>query len=237
MTHRGIITPTRVLMGGMGAVAYCQHAVEEVFQPILYHGILAWLDDILGYATDPVNLLEVLERVFASCQSYGLNLHPGKCYFFQRKARWCGKLVSSDGVQHCPSRIQGLVAMPDPANAGQLQQFIMSLAAPLLKIVDDAAKLAGGRKTKQLCRVTLPEVGWNEEHVTALRTITEALLSMVPLAHPDPSKAVALFTDASHEFWAAVCTSVEKGDLEKTVAQLNHRPLALLSGRFTGAQL
>ncbi|KAG6608816.1 DEAD-box ATP-dependent RNA helicase 36 [Phytophthora cinnamomi] len=67
MTHRGIITPTRVSMGGIDSVAYCQHVVEEVFRPVLYKGVLAWLDDILGYAADRVNLLEVLERVLAAC--------------------------------------------------------------------------------------------------------------------------------------------------------------------------
>lgn len=49
---------------------------------MLYHGVLAWLDGILGYAADHVNLLEGLERVLAACKSFGLKLHPGKCRFF-----------------------------------------------------------------------------------------------------------------------------------------------------------
>ncbi|KAE8980295.1 hypothetical protein PR002_g24168 [Phytophthora rubi] len=247
MTHRGIITPTRVLMGGTDAVAYCQHVVEEVFRPILYHGVLAWLDDILGYAADPVNLLEVLERVLAACRSFGLKLHPAKCL---REARWCGKIVSGHGIKHCPSRIEGLVSMPDPTNAGQLQQFMCAvnwmrqniaryseLAAPLLEIVDAAAKRVGSRKMKQMCRVLLSDLGWNQKHVEALKVIRSSLLAMVPLAHPDPSKAVALFTDASQDFWSAVCTQDEESELEKPFDKQNHRPLAFLSGRFTGAQL
>lgn len=50
MTHRGMIIPTRVLMGGTDSVGYCQSIVEEIFRPLLYHGLLAWLNDILGYA-------------------------------------------------------------------------------------------------------------------------------------------------------------------------------------------
>ncbi|GMF43964.1 unnamed protein product [Phytophthora fragariaefolia] len=150
MTHRGIITPTRVLMGGTDAVAYCQHVDEEVCST---NPVPWWLDDILGYAADPVNLLEVLERVLAACRSFGLKIHPAKCHFFLREARWCGKIVSGDGIKHCPSRIEGLVSIPDPTNAGQLQQFMCAvnwmrqniaryseLAAPLLEIVDAAAK-------------------------------------------------------------------------------------------------
>ncbi|KAG2972770.1 hypothetical protein PC129_g25506 [Phytophthora cactorum] len=37
---------------------------------------------------------------------------------------------------------------------------------------------------------------------------------MVPLAHSDLSKAVALFTNVSQDFLAAVCTQVEEGELE-----------------------
>ncbi|POM75925.1 LOW QUALITY PROTEIN: GapPol Polyproteinlike [Phytophthora palmivora] len=166
MTHRGIITPTRVLMGTQ--MLWLTHVVEEVFQPLLYHGILAWLDDILGYASDPVDLPKVLERVLMTCKSFRLKLHPGKCHVFLRKARWCGKVVSADGIKHCPFRVQGLVSMRDPVNAGQLQQFLCAtygmrqniacyskLVDPLLRVVDEAAKRAGGRKEKQLCKVQL----------------------------------------------------------------------------------
>ncbi|GMG14688.1 unnamed protein product [Phytophthora fragariaefolia] len=159
-------------------------------------------------------------------------------------------VVSGDGVKHCPSRIEGLVSMPDPTNAGQLQQFMCAvnwmrqniasyseLAAPLLEVVDAAAKQVGSRKTKQLCRVLLKDLGWDQRHMDSLNAIRSALVAMVPLAHPDPSKAVALFTDASQDFWSAVCTQVEESELEKPVDKQNHRPLAFLSGRFTGAQL
>ncbi|OWY97227.1 Retrotransposon protein, Ty3-gypsy subclass, partial [Phytophthora megakarya] len=191
MTHRGIITPTRVLMGGMDAVAYCQHVVEEVFRPMLYHGVLAWLDDILGYAVDSVDLLVVLERVLAACKSFGLKLHPGKCHFFLREAKWCGKMV------------------------GQ----------------------SGSRKTQRLAKIPLSELGWQEGHVDALRQVRRALVAMVPLAHPDPTRAVCLFCDASQDSWGAICTQVTESDLSKPLHEQDHRPLAFLSGRFTGAQL
>ncbi|KAG6622734.1 Retrotransposon protein, Ty3-gypsy subclass [Phytophthora cinnamomi] len=249
MTHRGIITPTRVLMGGTDAVAYCQHVVEEVFRPLLYQSVLAWLDDILGYALDPVNMLEVLERVLAACKSFGLKLHPGKCHFYLQEARWCGKIVSKEGIRHCPSRIQGLVAMPDPINAGQLQQFTCAvnwmrqnipqytqMVSPLLAVIDAAAKIAGGRKPKQLSRVYIAAVGWNQEHVDALRAIRQDLCDMVPLAHPDASKVVCLYCDASQDFWGAICTGVDQSNLSKPLSQQNHSPLAFLSGKFTPAQ-
>ncbi|KAJ8530519.1 hypothetical protein ON010_g14392 [Phytophthora cinnamomi] len=67
MTHKGMYTPTRVPMGASDSVAHCQGSVELVFGDILYHGVLAWLDDILGYESSISGLLNLLERVLQRC--------------------------------------------------------------------------------------------------------------------------------------------------------------------------
>ncbi|ETL94619.1 hypothetical protein L917_07457, partial [Phytophthora nicotianae] len=81
-THQGAITHTRVVMSGTDAVAYCQNVVKEGFRPMLYHVVLTWLDDILGYAAGRMNLLEVLKRTLVACWSFRLKLYPGNNHFF-----------------------------------------------------------------------------------------------------------------------------------------------------------
>ncbi|KAG6610714.1 Retrotransposon protein, Ty3-gypsy subclass [Phytophthora cinnamomi] len=83
ITHRGMYTPTRVPMGATDAVAYCQGVVEEIFGDLLGNGILAWLDDILGYAEYEDELLRLLDQVLARCEAYVLKLHAKKCDFFE----------------------------------------------------------------------------------------------------------------------------------------------------------
>ncbi|OWZ13086.1 hypothetical protein PHMEG_00013656 [Phytophthora megakarya] len=100
MTHRGMVMPTRVLVGGTDSVGYCQNVVEEIFQPLLYHGLLTWLDNIVGYATTIDELLDTLEKILAACAEYGLKLHPDKCRFFLTSAKWCGKVVGAAGLSH-----------------------------------------------------------------------------------------------------------------------------------------
>ena len=102
---------TRVLMGSTDAVGYCQGAVEIMFGKLLYHRILAWLDDVRGYAIDYKEFFKILEEVLKICAKYGLKRHPQKYSLFQKSAKWCGKEVSNSGVQHCPERIFGLVNM------------------------------------------------------------------------------------------------------------------------------
>ncbi|KAF0707227.1 hypothetical protein AaE_013712 [Aphanomyces astaci] len=124
MTPVGVVTPTRVLMGQSDAVAYCQGVVDELFGDMLMHGLLGWLDDLLGYAENTDDLLRLLRQVLTVCQTYGLKLHPGKCTFFTTKTVWCGKEISADGVAHAPGRVQGLCDLEPPQTAADLQQFL-----------------------------------------------------------------------------------------------------------------
>ncbi|ETV94752.1 hypothetical protein H310_11714 [Aphanomyces invadans] len=89
MTHRGMMTPTRVSMGGSDSVGYCQSCVELIFKDVLYRGVLAWLDDILGYASTEDALLDILDRGLQACASSDLKLHPNKCSFFLKRAKRC----------------------------------------------------------------------------------------------------------------------------------------------------
>lgn len=41
----------------------------------------------------------------------------------------------------------------------------------------------------------------------------KALVSMVPLAHPDPTAELCLYTDASQGFWGAVLTQPDPMEL------------------------
>lgn len=71
--------------------------------------------------------MNVLDHVLALCEEYRLKLHPVKCYFYTREALWYGKLISVLGVHHSPGRIQGLVSLPPPRTADELQRFICAV--------------------------------------------------------------------------------------------------------------
>ncbi|KAE9282551.1 hypothetical protein PR003_g27380 [Phytophthora rubi] len=248
VTHRGIYTPTRVPMGATDAVAYCQGVVEEIFGDLLGQGLLCWLDDILGYAETEEELLALLEKVSVRCEKFGLKLHAKKCLFFATEVKWCGRIISAEGVKHCPERIQGLVDMQPPRTAGELQQFVCAanwmrqsipeysrLSAALYEALERAAQVAGSRKQNKLAKVRLDEVGWHDTEASSFEAVRAALLRMVPLAHPRPTAEVCLYTDASQDFWGAVLTQLKPGEAELPLTEQQHQPLAFLSGRFVGA--
>jgi hypothetical protein len=213
VTPKGIWTPLRVLMGATDAVVYCQQAVEQVLAPLLNRGVKVWLDDVLGYARNEEELLDRLELVFKRCMQYGIKMHPSKCDFFLKEVKWCGCVISGAGVGHCPDRIRGLVEMPPHAMASELQQFLCTcnwmraslpnysaLVGPLAKLMESCMSKAGSRKKNKLTRVKLDECGWSKEHEEALADLKRALVSMVPLVHPQDDVDVCVYTDASQDY-------------------------------------
>jgi RNase H-like domain found in reverse transcriptase len=208
-------------------------------------GLIVWLDDISGYASDEAARMKLLREVLLRCAKYGLKLYAKKCYFFKAEVKWCGKMVSAAGLSHCPERIQGLVEMQPPTTAGELQQLLCALnwmrqsipqyselTAGFSAVLEAAMKAAGSRKKNRLSRVLLAAVGWGEKQLEELATVRQAL---IPLAHPDPTAELCLYTDASQDYWGAIATQLEPGEAQLPLEQQNHRPLTFLSGRFVGA--
>ncbi|KAF0731194.1 hypothetical protein Ae201684_011457 [Aphanomyces euteiches] len=109
------------------------------------------------------------------------------------------------------------------------------LVAPLRQLLDQATKKIGSAKKIKLARVQLSTVGWDNSHMACFNRLKDALLAMVPLAHPRADMMVCLYTDASEGFWGAIATQVPYDDLSLPLEDQRHQPLAFLSGAFTGA--
>ncbi|GMF27035.1 unnamed protein product [Phytophthora fragariaefolia] len=247
LTEDSVITPTRVLMGGTNSVSYVQSTVQAMFGDLFDNGLLIWIDDLLGYADSPEELLRILRRVLTICEEKGLKLNPKKGKFFMAEALWCGRIVSGGGVRHDPARIQALRELPAPSTGQELQQFMcalnwmrMSLPAfnklinPISQFVEKVYTAAGGRKKSLVRRVTLREVNGSEVELAALQSCKEALEHALTLAHQDPEKRLCVFTDVSDEHWGAAITQVPQNHLHRDFADQHHEPLMMRSGTFSG---
>ncbi|KAJ8577566.1 hypothetical protein ON010_g1641 [Phytophthora cinnamomi] len=127
LTEDGVVTPTRVLMGGTNSVTYVQSTVQAMFADVFNNSLLIWIDDLLGYEANDDTLLKLLVRVLEICASKGLRLNLTKCAFYLREALWCGRVVSGEGVKHDPARIEALMSLPPPLSGNELQQVICAL--------------------------------------------------------------------------------------------------------------
>ncbi|GMF48075.1 unnamed protein product [Phytophthora fragariaefolia] len=224
MTPDAIYTPTRVPQGATDSALHFQNQMQFMFDPLLYNAVLIWIDDVILFAKTVEEFLQALRKFFELLREFNLKLNIMKRKLFQLQARWCGRLISGDGVAHDPQQVNTLKALPLPQTTGDLQYFLCAAnwlrdsivdfarhAAPLHAKLDAALK-GTSRRRQQALRIPLV---WSDDEKSAYIMMLERIGASTPLAFPDPGKQICVFSDASDVGYAIVVTQVAdwKNDL------------------------
>lgn len=237
ITPDGVFTPKRVLHGTTNAVTYLQSTIAHILPMDVRENVLYWLDDILCHAPDESTLLKVLGKLFNTFAQYNIKLHPSKCRFFKREVRWCGRLLSADGVRFDTRNTSALLQMAEPTTGAHLQQFLCALqwvktaipnfaklTSALHDFMERIYQRINSRTKRSVARVSLQACNWGSDESTAFQQCKHALAESVTLAHRDETKRLCLYTDASDLFWSAIMTQVPHEDLSLPHAEQRHAP-------------
>lgn len=246
-TDTGVYTPTRVIQGCADGTQAFQAMMTEVLDGLIYDICLVWLDDVVVFAPTISELWKRIRLVLERIREGNLHASATKTKLFMKEAKWCGKLISGEGVRHDPDRLKALGNIPRPENAGQLLQYLASLNwmrasipdySRRTKLLYDLLEFAmRGKKSKKVSvanRVPIRET-WTVDHDKAFEDTKVALRDIVTLAHRDPEKRMCLFTDASDDAWGAVLTQVRAEEWDRPPKDMGHEPLAFISGMFKGS--
>ena len=68
--------------------------------------------------------MEHLEIIFSQVREAGLKLKLQKCSFFKKHIQYLGHLISDEGIQPLPEKLESIAKMPVPENAKQVKQFL-----------------------------------------------------------------------------------------------------------------
>ena len=249
ITSDGVFTPTRTCQGATNSAANFQACVEPLFAR-LADRLKCWLDDFLIFSRSLDLWFDAVRQAFTVCREHGLFLSARKCRLYSTRARWCGRLIDSLGVELDPARLSGLRDASRPRLAGELVQYVhctqwMASAipdyarsvAPLRALLERAYSKSGKRSKRSVQSLPLTgELAWGDAHQTAFDNIQAVLSNAIKLSHRDVSKQLCVYTDASALFWAGVVTQIPPEDMGKPPADQRHEPLGFLSGQFNATQ-
>ena len=182
------------------APAYFQRLIHEVLKGITF--AFGYLDDILIFSPDNKTHLEHLEIVFQRLREADLKLKASKCNFFKKHIQYLGHLVSGEGIEPLPEKLEAVRKMPPPTTPKEVRQFL-GLVGYYRKFVPKFADIA--RPLTNLTKLDIP-YEWTTRCQEAFEFLKEMLLKEPILKYPDPSKPYTLFTDASKFAWACVLT-------------------------------
>ena len=201
---------------------------------------LAYLDDIIIFSRNEAEHLEHLKIIFQRLKEARLKLKQSKCNFIKKHIQYLGHLISPEGIQSLPEKLESIRNMPPPKSAKEIKQFL-GLAGYCHKFVPRFSDLS-----RSLTRLTRKDVlfKWTEECQAVFKMLKDTLCEHPILWYPDPAKPYVLFTDASKYAWAGVLTQpYDKIDestpspTKRKITRTDNHPIPYVSGLFWGSQL
>lgn len=193
-----------------------ERLMEDVLRGLQWEECLLYMDDIIVPGSTFKEELTRLEHVFQRMRDANLKLKPSKCILFQRSVKFLGHVVSKEGIQTDPEKIESVQNWPIPKNAREIKSFL-GLCSYYRKFVKGFADKA--RPLHQACEKGTRFV-WTENCQTAFNTLKEALTSPPILVYPVADKPFILDTDASN-FAVGAVLSQEHDGYEHVVAYMS----------------
>jgi hypothetical protein len=245
MTDRGVFTPRRSIQGALNSATQFQARMAEVFKGLINKSLIIWIDDLLGYADSLETWYRTLETTLKCAEEHNIKLNLRKCELFTSRVKFCGRIFTTEGVQHDPDRIDALQSIPQPRTARDLQQFLMaaqwmSRSIPeynkrvqcLQDIFEQCMRSQPSRKKSVARQVRLSKFGWAPGHALAFEQLKMAIASCVRLAYPRKDMLQCMFTDASDDCASGMVTQIPIEDEEKSIQFQRHEPLGFVGHRF-----
>jgi len=221
------------------APATMQRVVEECLGELNMKVCVSYIDDLIIYSKTYEEHLVNIDKVFARLKACGLKLAPEKCEFFKTKVSFLGHVVSGDGIETDPKKIEKVTKWPTPANADELRSFL-AFAGYYRRFIKDFSKIS-----RPLSELLPPTVGknkkskkdwkWGPEEQKVFDDLKVTLSTPPVLAYPDYQKPFELHTDASQQGLGAVLYQEQEG--QKRVIAYASRALSKSEKNYSAYKL
>jgi hypothetical protein len=166
---------------------------KRVLESQVGHNIFTYVDDIVFASKNKEDHLADLAETFANMRDARLRLNPEKCVFGVHQGKILGYLVSHQGIEANPTKIQAIINMTPPQSARDVQRLTGRLAA-LNRFISKSAECSlPFLKTLRGAK----DFAWGPEHAVAYESLKQHLSDLATLASPDPSLPLLLYIAAS----------------------------------------
>ena len=209
--------------GLTNAPAMFQCLMETCLGEMHLKWCIIYLDDIIVFSKTPEEHIERLRGVFEKLTAAGLRLKPSKCKFFKSRVTYLGHIVSKDGIETDPKKIEAIKKWPVPKTVTEVRSFLgfmnyyckfIPRYAQVAKPINQLVSRDNANKKKAL-------VDWTSECQDAFEHL-KCLCSQTPiLAYADYTKPFQLHTDASESGLGAVLYQKQTNGTEGVIAYVS----------------
>src|SRR6266498_2637323 len=206
------------------ALATFQRLMNYVLHDYLNDFVVVYLDDILVYSDTFDEHINHLRKVFTKLREANLVIKLKKCKFRQRKIKFLGYTIGTDGLRTDPKNIEKIINCPVPTDVTGIRKF-MGLCNYYRKFIKGLSKLS-----KPLRRLLKKDIKffWEPKEQETFEKLKRILTKAPVLLFSNFDKPFRLCTDASLKGLGAV--------LEQEDENGNLRPVVYASRSLTLAE-
>ena len=177
-----------------------QHYMNETLMEYLDDFCTAYLDDILIYSDNPLEHEEHVRKVLLRLRKAGLQADIKKCEFNVTHTKYLGFVISTDGIEVDPEKVEVIRNWKHPTTVKGVQSFL-GFCNFYRRFIRNYGKIAA-----PLTQLTRKDYifDFNLDCVRAFKELQKTLMNAPLLTHFDVDRHCLLETDASDTVIAAV---------------------------------
>ena len=214
---------------------YGTNSAAETFQNILQcnlsdiRGVKNIADDIIIHGKTRQQHDEALENCLKRLYQLNLKARPEKCSFLQKEINFYGLIFNANGTRPDPGRINDLVKVSPPKNAGEVRSYL-GLTNTCHDYVPDYAAITA--PLRELTRKNVPFI-WTNTHQKAFEQIKKKLTQAPTMAYFDTEKRSLLIVDGSPTGLCAILGQREKSGNSYRIISYASRALSPVESRYS----
>ena len=195
----GFYECVRMPFGLTNAPATFQQLMESCLGDLHLKHCIIYLDDIIIFSKIPEEHLERLEQVFEKLSVAGLKLKLSKCEFFRSRIEYLGHIVSKDGIEVNPKKIEAIINWPRPRMVTQVRSFLgfcnyyRKFIFKFAQVAKPLHKLCSGDNASKKRSLVV----WDNDCELAFLELKDRCSKTPILAYANYQKPFKIHTDAS----------------------------------------
>ena len=140
-TRYGLYEYTVMSFGLTNAPAYFMNMMNKVFLEFLDKFIVVFIDDILVYSKNEEEHKEHFHLVLGKPKEHQLYAKFSKCEFWLKEVGFLGRVISGEGIEVDPTKVDTVTNWEAPTIVGEIQSFL-GLAGYYRRFIENFSKIA-----------------------------------------------------------------------------------------------
>ena len=166
---------------------------KDLLADLILLDVIVFIDDILVYSRSEEEHVEHLRIVLQTLREHKLYAKFSKCEFWLDSVAFLGHVVSREGIQVDPKKIEAVMDWRRPTTVTEVRSFL-GLAGYYRRFMQDFSRIAA-----PLTRLTQKNVRfqWTETCEASFQKLKNCLTSAPVLALPSGTGGYTVYCDAS----------------------------------------